>query len=66
MVVVIVAAVILFVASSVEVSLQSRYGISLFAIACGIVIVGCIQTTILRYRRATAWLAANSVSAIKD
>lgn len=57
MVVVSFFALLILAAPKLEAQVLSEYGFSLLAVACGIVILGCIQTTILRFRKAWVFLA---------
>lgn len=59
MVVVSLFAILILALPDWENRLLSKYGISLFAIACTIVIAGSMQTTILRLRKTFVWLAEN-------
>jgi phosphatidylglycerophosphate synthase len=57
MVVVSFMAGLIFIAPALEQTSIEQWNVSLFAIACGIVILGCLQTTFVRYRSAMTWLA---------
>ncbi len=57
MVVVSIAAFVIFVLPIVNTQFIKQYDIGVFGIACWIVVIGCFQTTIHRYRQAMRWLS---------